>query len=86
MLLGFLRKQAFPVVVLVGCVAGMIFLNREQKKELKEEVAALRVELLECSKSHEADSKTITDLKVEQAMLKERVNILSGIGTAPRRR
>ena len=86
MLLDFLRKQAFAVVVLVCCVGGLVWFAKDQKAEFTVQITALQTDLKACAKAREEDQKEIRQLSVELGIVRERVNILSGIPTTPRTR
>lgn len=88
MLLEFLRKQAFAVVVLVAGLVGTGYLAREQKQEFSVQLVDLRIDLRKCGEAREAreadvaiareaDITTIRDLSVKLATVTARVDILS---------
>ena len=80
----FVKKQALAVAILICAVGGLIWFAKHQEGQfdVKLGVSDAKHEkaLLFCSEKHEKDAQKITDLLVDVAIMKERVNILSGFG------
>jgi len=76
MLLEFLRKQAFAVVVLVCCVGGLIWFATFQKADFDRQLAAMDAKFTQCGEAREADGKTIRSLLVDLATVKETVRLM----------
>ena len=85
MLLDFLRKQAFAVVILVCGLGGIIWFAKDQKQEFSAQMADVRTELRACGNAREADAVTIRDLSVKLAMLQTRVDLIEPPRRANRR-
>ena len=76
MLLEFLRKQLFAVVVLVAGLVGTNYLAREQKQEFGAQLAEVRTDLRKCGEARESDAFTIRQLSVDLATVKEQVRLM----------